>query len=248
MNVAWSTKQLADLSGVTLRSIRHWHQVGILPEPERRSNGYKQYTAWHLVLALRIARLTSLGFSLDRVATMLDAEEQGQESLRGLHTELESRIAELQGILADVEDLIERGISPDLSPEALLAMDALGPGPGSRNVAILLARLLPKEDIPSFADAMHGAPAALTVFHEELLRLPADAPDSEIRSLAEQGAALVADFLAEKGDALPPFDAVVGDEVSAEAMTTLIHEHMNPAQQQAMTLIIDQLNRGDGPA
>ena len=43
--MAWSTRQLADLTGVTLRSIRHWHDVGLLPAPERLSNGYKQYTA-----------------------------------------------------------------------------------------------------------------------------------------------------------------------------------------------------------
>ena len=42
MSMAWSTRQLADLTGVTLRSIRHWHDVGLLPDPERRSNGYKQ--------------------------------------------------------------------------------------------------------------------------------------------------------------------------------------------------------------
>ena len=84
--MAWSTNQLADLAGVTLRSIRHWHDVGLLPEPGRLSNGYKQYTARHLVLALRIARLTSLGFSLEHVAAMLDSEEQGQKSLHGLRT------------------------------------------------------------------------------------------------------------------------------------------------------------------
>lgn len=110
--MAWSTNQLADLAGVTLRSIRHWHDVGLLPEPGRLSNGYKQYTARHLVLALRIARLTSLGFSLEHVDAMLESEEQGQKSLHGLRSELDERIAELTRIRADIDALIARGSRP----------------------------------------------------------------------------------------------------------------------------------------
>ncbi len=239
--MAWSTKQLADLTGVTLRSIRHWHAVGLLPEPERLSNGYKQYTAHHLVLALRIARLASLGFSLEHVTTMLDSEEQGQESLRGLRAELDNRITELTRIRSKIEGLIARGVSPDLSSEALLAMDALGPAPGSRNVAILLARLLPKDDMPGFVEVMQGVPQALARFDEGLLQLAPDTTEGHIVALAEQGTALISQFLNEQGHALPKFDALGGEAVSAEAMTTLINEHMNPAQQRVMSLIIERL-------
>lgn len=239
--MAWSTKQLADLTGVTLRSIRHWHEVGLLPEPERLSNGYKQYTARHLVLALRIARLTGLSFTLEQIAGMLESEEQGQESLHGLRTELDGRITELTRIRANIDELIARGISPDLSPEALLAMEALGPGPGSRNVAILLARLLPNDAMPSFAEAMHGAPDALTQINTELMGLPPDTSEAEITALAERGAALITGFLAERGDAIPHFDISIGEQEGADAMTTLMNEHMNPAQRRVMTLIIERL-------
>ncbi|WP_053383916.1 MerR family transcriptional regulator [Leucobacter celer] len=243
--MAWSTRQLADLTGVTLRSIRHWHEVGLIPEPERLSNGYKQYTARHLVLALRIARLTSLGFTLEHVAAMLDSEDQGQESLLGLRAELDSRITELTRIRSDLDELVARGISPDLSPEALLALEALGPGPGSRNVAILLARLLPKEDMPGFAEAMQRTPDALHRLNADLLNLPAETTEAEIRALAEQGAALITAFLTERGDALPRFDARVGEQIGAEAMTALVNEQMNPAQRRVMMLIIERLTQQD---
>ncbi|MGO1414802.1 MAG: MerR family transcriptional regulator [Microbacterium gubbeenense] len=239
--MAWSTNQLADLAGVTLRSIRHWHDVGLLPEPGRLSNGYKQYTARHLVLALRIARLTSLGFSLEHVAAMLDSEEQGQKSLHGLRTELDERIAELTRIRADIDALIARGISPDLSPEALLAMETLGTDPGSRNVAILLARLLPEEDMPAFADAMREAPDTLAQLNAEMLRLPDDTSNEQIAVIAEHGAALIMEFLAARGDALPRFDSRVSEEMGANAMTAIMHEHMNSAQQQVMTLIVERV-------
>ncbi|MFD2466244.1 MerR family transcriptional regulator [Amycolatopsis silviterrae] len=44
--------------------MRHYHEVGLLAEPERLANGYKQYGVVHLVRLLRIKRLVGLGFSL----------------------------------------------------------------------------------------------------------------------------------------------------------------------------------------
>ncbi len=52
--MAWSTRQLAALAGTTLRAVRHYHEVGLLDEPERASNGYKQYRTEHLLRLLRI--------------------------------------------------------------------------------------------------------------------------------------------------------------------------------------------------
>ncbi|KAM9862224.1 hypothetical protein ACI1US_01833 [Leucobacter sp. BZR 635] len=69
----------AGVAGVSTRAIRRWHEIGLLPEPERRSNGYKRYDTTHLVRVLRIKRLSSLGFRLDRVGEMLDgAVPEGQ--------------------------------------------------------------------------------------------------------------------------------------------------------------------------
>ena len=70
--MAWSTREIAELAGTSLRAVRHYHEVGLLPEPERRANGYKQYGVSHLVRLLRITRLTDLGFSLSQIAAMGD--------------------------------------------------------------------------------------------------------------------------------------------------------------------------------
>jgi DNA-binding transcriptional MerR regulator len=70
--MAWSTREIAELAGTSLRAVRHYHEVGLLPEPERHSNGYKQYGVAHLVRLLRIKRLVDLGFSLSRIAELGD--------------------------------------------------------------------------------------------------------------------------------------------------------------------------------
>ena len=35
--------QLARYAGVTIKAVRHYHKVGLLPEPERDHSGYRRY-------------------------------------------------------------------------------------------------------------------------------------------------------------------------------------------------------------
>jgi DNA-binding transcriptional MerR regulator len=53
--------ELADLIGISTRAIRHYHQAGLLPEPARKANGYREYSLRDAVALARIRRLTELG-------------------------------------------------------------------------------------------------------------------------------------------------------------------------------------------
>lgn len=94
--MTWSTREIAELAGTSLRAVRHYHQVGLLAEPERRSNGYKQYGVEHLVRLLRIKRLADLGFSLPQIADTLDEGDHPEQALRTLDAELAATIERLQ--------------------------------------------------------------------------------------------------------------------------------------------------------
>lgn len=48
------SKEAADFTGVTVRALRHYHALGILPEPARDDNGYREYSVKDAVTALRI--------------------------------------------------------------------------------------------------------------------------------------------------------------------------------------------------
>jgi len=43
--------ELAAIAGVTTRTVRHYHRIGLLPEPERQSNGYREYSLRDAVVA-----------------------------------------------------------------------------------------------------------------------------------------------------------------------------------------------------
>lgn len=65
--------QLASYAGVTVRAIRHYHQIGLLAEPDRDRSGYRSYDAAAVVRLIRIRVLTDAGVPLARVQELLVA-------------------------------------------------------------------------------------------------------------------------------------------------------------------------------
>ena len=59
--------RLATYAGVTVRAVRHYHQIGLLPEPERTYSGYRTYDAAAVVRLIRIRTLADAGVPLARV-------------------------------------------------------------------------------------------------------------------------------------------------------------------------------------
>ncbi|MER6192086.1 MerR family transcriptional regulator [Streptomyces cyaneofuscatus] len=126
--------EIAALVGVTSRAVRHYHHIGLLPEPARRANGYRAYTVRDAVLLARIRRLTEIGLSLDEVRDVLadDAGRELVEVLGELDADLarqEREIRERREVLAA---LLEAPLPSDgpLSP-ALAALLESAPATGS---------------------------------------------------------------------------------------------------------------------
>ncbi len=86
--------EVAELAGVSTRTIRHYHQIGLLPEPARMANGYRGYELRDVVVLLRVRRLAELGLRLDEVGDVL-ADDKGRE-LRDILVELDADLAELE--------------------------------------------------------------------------------------------------------------------------------------------------------
>lgn len=126
------SKELADFTGVTIRALRHYHALGILPEPPRGENGYRDYSAQDAVTILRIKRLSSMGFSLAQIKDMLSAESRPDQRgkhqagspgetpndapLKELETSLTKEIERLQNQRAMVRALLDHQAEPDVPP------------------------------------------------------------------------------------------------------------------------------------
>lgn len=81
--------QLAAYAGVTTRAVRHYHQIGLLPEPERDHSGYRTYVAPDVVRLIRIRTLADAGVPLARVQELMDADE---DSFAGAVAEIDRRL------------------------------------------------------------------------------------------------------------------------------------------------------------
>ncbi|MHB9859638.1 MerR family transcriptional regulator [Streptomyces sp. YIM S03343] len=90
--------QLATYAGVTVRAVRHYHQIGLLPEPERDRSGYRSYDAAAVVRLIRIRTLADAGVPLARVQELLDADpEEFADGVREIDKDLRAEIQRLQG-------------------------------------------------------------------------------------------------------------------------------------------------------
>jgi DNA-binding transcriptional MerR regulator len=90
--------QLAAYAGVTVRAVRHYHQIGLLPEPERDHSGYRTYDAAAVVRLIRIRTLADGGVPLARVQELLDAgPEEFASGVQEIDMRLRAEIRRLQG-------------------------------------------------------------------------------------------------------------------------------------------------------
>jgi DNA-binding transcriptional MerR regulator len=90
--------QLAAYAGVTVRAVRHYHQIGLLPEPERDRSGYRTYKAAAVVRLIRIRTLADAGVPLARVQELLDAgPEEFANGVQEIDKNLRAEIRRLRG-------------------------------------------------------------------------------------------------------------------------------------------------------
>jgi DNA-binding transcriptional MerR regulator len=69
--------QIAAEADVTVDTVRFYERRGVLPAPQRRPSGYREYSS-ATVERIRTARdLQSLGFTLDEVVDALRAHDSG---------------------------------------------------------------------------------------------------------------------------------------------------------------------------
>jgi Cu(I)-responsive transcriptional regulator len=91
------------MSGVSAKMIRHYEQIGLVPNADRRGNTYRDYSHSDVHRLQFIRRARDLGFSIDRIRDLLrlwsDHARSNAEvkALALKHVgELETRIAEMR--------------------------------------------------------------------------------------------------------------------------------------------------------
>jgi DNA-binding transcriptional MerR regulator len=109
--------QLAAYAGVTVRAVRHYHQIGLLPEPERDASGYRRYGATAVVSLIKIRALANAGVPLSQIGQMLEADAPAfAEAVQKIDSHLREEIERLETTRKQVTQLTA-GDSLALPPE-----------------------------------------------------------------------------------------------------------------------------------
>ncbi len=116
VKAGWSTRELADLAGISVKAVRHYHRVGLLAHPERAENGYKLYRVAHLIRLLRIRRLVDLGVSLADIQAIDESAERADQVFQALDRELAASIERQQRIRTELAEIKQHRTLADLPP------------------------------------------------------------------------------------------------------------------------------------
>ncbi|MFF4764471.1 MerR family transcriptional regulator [Streptomyces sp. NPDC001292] len=117
--MSYSVGQVAGFAGVTVRTLHHYDDIGLLVPGERSHAGHRRYGDADLDRLQRILFYRELGFPLEEVAALLDDPEADPGAhLRRQHNLLTARIEKLKKMAEAVEHAMEaRRMGIDLTPE-----------------------------------------------------------------------------------------------------------------------------------
>ncbi|MGJ9422559.1 MerR family transcriptional regulator [Aeromicrobium sp. CF3.5] len=247
---------VAELAGVSVRTLRHYHQIGILPEPFRQANGYRSYDLATIARLLRIRQLTELGVPLDRVEVLLETTPD-----EGILDEIDSRltaaIERLQGQRRQIARLRETGERADL-PEGLAEILSLGPPSGTvgvlaeldQDTLLLVARVLGPDTLNRQAlDDLAGVLQSMTddadlgAAGAEFDQLPVDATSADIGRAAQRLATALAPIVVRLQDS--PAGRAISRTSARRWPDPSQDSRLNPAQARAMTQLTELLDRDE---
>ncbi len=130
MGGRWKVSEVARMAHVTVRTLHHYDEIGLLSPSDRTDAGYRLYATRDLERLQQILLYRELGFPLEGIAQVLDepAMERGA-ALRAQRALLEEKVRGLETILRAVDrtlESMERGeaMSGDELFEGFEALDA----------------------------------------------------------------------------------------------------------------------------
>ncbi|MGF9757823.1 MerR family transcriptional regulator [Microvirga sp. 0TCS3.31] len=119
--------EVAARTDLSLRSLRHWEEVGLLEPSGRSDGGFRLYTEADVDKVLVIRRMKPLGFSLD----------------------------EMKAVMADIETLADPNVAEDASSAARLRLVATQQD-ASRRREKLVAQLAMADEFIDLVSARLG--------------------------------------------------------------------------------------------
>jgi DNA-binding transcriptional MerR regulator len=156
--------QLADRTGVSVRTIRYWSDVGVLTPERRSAGGYRLYGAEAVARLELVRTLRELGLGLDEVSQIVRSEATVAEVAATHVAALDARIRALKVSRAVLSTVAERGSTA----EETALMNKLA------RLSVDERRKIIEDFMLEVSEGVEGAPD----LRERLRRSPVELPDA----------------------------------------------------------------------
>ncbi|TDD55010.1 MerR family transcriptional regulator [Nonomuraea terrae] len=221
--------QAAAFVGVTIKTVRHYHRLGLVAEPERDGSGYRRYRSADLLRLVQVRTLAEAGVPLAEIGDLLDSDpEEFAASLDDVERRLTERIEDLIARRDTLHRLAhgDRALLPDRACAVLDRLAELGFSPdyvAAQREALLLARALVPEIFDSFVTRLEHSlddPELVELTKRGVDALSWDPDDPRIEELAS---ALADKLLADRALLAPPTGSQ--NQSDAAARYGLVNHH-----------------------
>jgi DNA-binding transcriptional MerR regulator len=125
MKRLYRVARFAELSGVTVRTLHHYDQIGLLRPARHKQSQHRFYEANDFARLQQIRTLRGMGFTLEEIKTLLDSRPYNlRQAMLDRKAQLDAQIATLQAASAALEQalaaLAKLDAMPNISDNALL--------------------------------------------------------------------------------------------------------------------------------
>ncbi|MDA0565727.1 MerR family transcriptional regulator [Streptomonospora sp. S1-112] len=202
--------QAAAFAGVTVKTVRHYHRLGLVAEPERDTSGYRRYRSDDLLRLVRVRTLAEAGVPLAEIGDLLDADaERFAEAVGDVHRRLTERIDELTARRDALDRLAhgDRGLLPEQACALLDRVAELGFRADyveTQREGLVLARVLVPDLFDSLVDRLERRLADPEYVELTKLGWEAGSWDADDPRLEGLAAALADRLLADRALLAPP--------------------------------------------
>ena len=120
---------IAQRCGLPTRTLRYYERRGLIDQPDRDANGYRNYASDVVERVRFVQRAQAAGLTLAEIARVIELRQEGEQPcshvttlLTEKLTEVDRRIADLRTVKTELRALLRRGASLDptaCSPESI---------------------------------------------------------------------------------------------------------------------------------
>ena len=123
----YTVNKLAKLSGVSIRTLRFYDEIGLLKPAFIAENGYRYYQEAQILMLQQILFLRELGFELKQIRTIIEQSDFDKVVALQAHKKvLHQKIARLQELMITVDKTINhlQGNQPMKEQEMFYGFDS----------------------------------------------------------------------------------------------------------------------------